>query len=194
MPLLQYSRMSFNNFEPTHNRFTKFASYEHLRTARNPEYTCISHLDCLVRTSFALCKNLESLHPLLEERDACFNHPLIFLQCYYIVTCITRTNRMRKPLCHAARFAGETDHPSPIHSFSSLVSCTHILTPSLPSFSPDIFHNLSIQFSSASYVHLSLAIVPPASNTSRDFRKYILFAFNHPSIELQGMRRRWCNE
>ena len=78
-------------------------------------------------------------------------------------------------------------------SFSSFVSYAHILTPSLPSLSPRVFHDPSTQFLSAPRTRLSVAVAPLASNTGRRFHEFILSTANHPSFELQTMRRRGRN-
>lgn len=128
--------MSFNDFEPSHIRFTKYASYERLPIPSSPENTCIFISTVPSEPRFAFHKSPESHHLLLEERNARFTHLVIFLQCHSVVPCITRENRIRKPLHHATPLAGEADHPSSILSFSSLVSCAHVLTLSLPSLCP----------------------------------------------------------
>lgn len=125
--------------------------------------------------------------PLLEERNARFTRHILFLQSYSVFLCITCQRTIPKPLCHSVPIAGEADHLPPILSFSSLLSCTHTLTPSaFCFFFTTPFHSIS--------VGVSPAIAPSASNTSRDSHKYILPTFRYPSIEFQGMRRRWCNE
>jgi hypothetical protein len=63
----------------------------------------------------------------LKERNARFTHLFVFLQCLILsFTCVTRENRTREPLCHAAPVAGEADQPSPILSFALFVSCTRL--------------------------------------------------------------------
>ena len=176
-------------FEPTHIRFTNYTPYERLRIAINLQYPCIIEPDSLAQASFAFHEKPKSLHPLLEEANAHFTHLFIFLHCLYVFTCITRKHRTRKPPFPTAFVTGETDIPS----FSSLVSCEHILTPSLPSLLPRVFHALATQYPSAPRTCLSLAITPLAFNTRRRFHKFILSTTNHQSFELQAMRRRWRN-
>ena len=94
------------------------------------------HLDGPVRTSFTLHKKPGSLHQLLEERNARFTHPLIFLQCYSVFFCITRKHTIPKPFCHSLPISGEAAHP-----FVLPLSCTHISTLSMPSVLPDSFHD-----------------------------------------------------
>ena len=200
VPQYQYKSTSLNHFEPNHNRFTNYALYEHSPIPSSPENTCISISAVSSERRFALNKNpgTPNLRPLLEERNARFTHAFIFLQCYPVFSCNSRENRIRKPLYRATPVAGEANHPPPVLSFSSLVSCTDILTPSLPSFSSYIFHDPFLfnfcRGRGLMFARLSLEIAPPASNTSRDSHKFILSTFSDPSIKLQGVWRRWCNE
>lgn len=136
-----YNRMSSNDFEPSHIRFTNHASYERSPIPSSPENTCIFISTVPSEHRFAFHKSPKSLHLLLEERNARFTHLIIFLQCHSVVPCITRENRIRKPRHHATPLAGEADHPSTILSFSSLVSWAHVLTLSLPSVLPYILHD-----------------------------------------------------
>ena len=170
---------------PTIIRFTNYAPYDRLRIATSPGNTCIFFISTVPSARRAPNRSLRC--PLLEERNARFTHPILFLQCYSVFLCITRQSTIPKPLCHSVPIAGEADHLPPILSFSPLLSCTHTLTPSaFCLFFTTPFYSI--------FLGVSPAIAPSAPNTGRYSHKYIFPTFSYPSIELQGMRRRRCNE